>query len=553
MAPVLAALLMLVLAFFPRPALAQNAVFEVPDLNAGLDAPPDRIDRRTPRSMMASFLTAADQKDWLTAAHLLDLNDLPRERQGLIGPILARQLHAVVDRKALLDWSLLIDRPDALQTTGRQSDATAGSPRRSLLLRDLPLDPAPAAIRLNRVQVENGGDPVWVFAQETVSNVPALYARYGPSSFELALPASLRNEAFASLMWWELAGLPLLLLAAVVVGWLVHKMLQYCWRRAESRLATGVLRAMSTPFIIASVTGLVWWVTSTVFAFSGRIDFVLTPAIAIGFVTAALLLIVNGVEAALDGFMAPGEDVDLTRAEQAEARAVATRLNAIKRVLLVVVFLVGVGIVLSSANLFESLGISLLASAGALTIVLGVAARSLLGNILASLQIAMNQSARMGDRIVYKGEMCHVERIHMTYVQLRSWTGTRLVVPVGEFVSETFSNWTLQEPEMVRLLKFKLDPRIDIAALRAAFDQVLDAMAETDLGADLGDLAEAEVNITGQDAFGIDVWCSVPCKDPNTSWEMACTAREKLVTRLVDLEKDSGRPVFPAHVSAMDA
>ena len=129
-------------------------------------------------------------------------------------------------------------------------------------------------------------------------------------------------------------------------------------------------------------------------------------------VTALLLFIVGSVEALLNGLVAPGEDVDLTAAEPGEARILATRLNAARRVLVVVVFLIGTGVVLSSADLAANLGLSLLTSAGALTIVLGFAARNVLGNIMASLQIALNQSARVGDRVVYKGELCHVERIN---------------------------------------------------------------------------------------------------------------------------------------------
>lgn len=537
----------------PTPARAQEAAFEIPALNTGLTAVPDRIDRRTPRAAMSSFLQAAKGGDWDSAAHILDLGELPADRQAAEGPILARQLHDVIDRKVVLDWTMLIDRPDALQTQGGESEAQAGEPRRSLLLRDMPLDLAPAAIRLNRVLPEGAEQPVWVFPPETVRNVPALHRRYGPSRFEMALPDSLRAKTVGGLMWWELLGLPALVLTAIALGWIVHRFLQALWRRAESDVATGILRALSTPLIIASVTGLIWWVTGNVFVFSGRIDLFLAPAIVIGFVTALLLFIVNGVEVLLDRLVAPGDDVDLTGPEQADARVLATRLNAGKRILVVVVFLIGAGIVLSSANLSNNLGLSLLASAGALTLVLGFAARSVLGNIMASLQIALNQSARVGDRVLYKDELCHVERINMTFVQLRNWDSTRLIVPVEEFVSETFSNWTLQDPEMLRVLKLKLDPRADVDALRDAFNEILAEVSDMEIGKNLADLDDSSVNVADQDVFGIEVWFSVPCTDPNTSWEVACTVREKLIARAAQIEADSGKPIFPESVAGATA
>ena len=539
----------MVLTAMPVVAQSEGPYYEIETLNPGLGEVPDTIDRRTPRTAMVSFLQAGEAGDWAAAAHNLDLSDIPDAEQSERGPALAEQLHAVIERKALLDWSLLIDRPDALQVSGDRNASQAGEPRRSLLLRDLPLGIAPAAIRLNRVKASEA-DPLWIFPPETVANIPALHERYGPSRFERLLPAPLRDDAFWGLMWWELLGLPLLAVAAIALANFVHRTLQWIGHRLRNPLTTAILRATRTPIVLASVTTLVWYVTHHVFVFSGNIDVVVSPLVAVGFVTALLMLIVNVVEAILDALITPGEDVDLTREEQVEKRTIATRINAGKRIMVVVVFLIGAWIVLSTAQVFRGMGPSLLASAGLLTLLFGFAARDILANILASLQIALNQSARVGDRVVYKDELCHVERIHLTYVQLRDWDGTRLIVPVTEFISETFSNWSLQDPAMLRILRFKLDPRADVDRLREAFHDILRELSDGELGAELGDVSEAVVNVAGQDVFGIDVWFSTPCKDPNTSWEVACRVRERLVARAAEIERESDAVIFPAAVPA---
>ncbi|MDN5568670.1 MAG: mechanosensitive ion channel protein MscS, partial [Paracoccus sp. (in: a-proteobacteria)] len=332
----LALILTVLLGSFGVPAQGQEAVFETPALNTGLGPVPHRINRQTPRAAMASFLRAANDGAWRAAAHMLDLSEVPPAEQAAVGPRLARQLYDVIDRKAVLDWDMLLDRPDALQTQGGDAEAQAGEPRRSLVLRDLDLDIVPAEIRLNRIQPEGAAQPVWVFPPETVRDVPALHNIYGPSRFELALPDMMRKKTFGGLMRWEWIGLPVLVLTATFLGWLVHRTLQMGWRRADRRITTGILRASSKPLIIMSVTSLVWWVTGTIFVFSGRIDVFLAPAIATGFITALLLFIVSSVEVLLDDLIAPGEDVDLTLAKQAEARVLATRLNAARRVLVVI-------------------------------------------------------------------------------------------------------------------------------------------------------------------------------------------------------------------------
>ena len=504
--------------------------FALDEINAGMPAVPDTVDRRTPRTALKSFIVAARDRDWATAAHLLDLSDLPAERQPVDGPRLAEQLYELLERKAVIDWQTFLQRPDGLQVRGGQNDSQAGEPRRSLLLRDIDLDPVPAAIRLDRVKVGEDGDPFWIFPRETVDDIDAMHAVYGPKAFERALPEALRQKGPLGLYWWEVLGLPILLAMAIGLGRFVHLTMSWLWRRVgRRRLPSRVLRAVSGPLIVASITTLVSVVTRNIFVFSGQIDLFIGPIVAIGFVAAVLMFIVNVAEAVMDTLMAPGDDVDLTAPDHAESRAIATRLNAAKRILVVIVVIVGAGIVLSTADIFRSIGLSLLASAGAFTLVLGFAARDVLGNIMSSLQIALNQSARVGDRIVYDGELCHVERIHMTYVQLRHWEGTRLIVPVKEFVSKDFMNWSMVEPEMLRIIKFKFDPRVDVQHLREVFDRVVEEVAATDVEKRMGDLTQTAVNVAGQDALGLDVWFNVPCNDANTSWEVACDVRERMI------------------------
>ncbi|MGR3392533.1 mechanosensitive ion channel family protein [Sagittula sp.] len=522
--------------------------FEVESLNDGLGPAPDWIDRSTPRATMELLMRAGQRSDTPADApgqlgHLLNLNDLEPEVQRAAGDRLARDLGTVIARRVIVDWSQIIDRPDGLDALETSNAATAGMPRRSLLLWEIDLDGVPSAIRLERVKPE-GADPVWVISARTVRNIAPLYAAYGPTGFEKWLPDALREPAFWRLMWWEVLGVPLLIFLAGLSGWAMSRALRRIGRLASHRVTSAIFRSARIPLLIATVALVLSVGMQTIFVFSGRLNSVLSPLVAAGFVTAALMLIVNVIEVILDeitGF----EQMDLTRQQFDETRTRATRIAAVRRLLVIVVFLFGFGIVLSSANLFRTYGFSLLASAGVLTLILGFAARTILANILSSLQIALNQSARIGDRVVYKGALCHVERINFTYVQLHSWDGTRLVVPVNEFTSTTFENWTLKEPEMLRVLKFKLAPSVDIDRLRTCLGEVLDELDPEELD----DRDKASVSVTGQDAFGIDVWFMVPCRDPNTSWDVACTARERLVARLARIEEE-GATVFPEVPSA---
>jgi len=272
---------------------------------------------------------------------------------------------------------------------------------------------------------------------------------------------------------------------------------------------------------------------------------VLVPTAWLGLIGAGLWFVVNCVEVILD-HLTQVEETDLTLKEEVHKRTTATRISAARRVFVVAVVLVGGGIFLSQTNVFQNLGLTLLGTAGAVTLVLGFAARSILSNIMSSLQIALNGSAKIGDRIVFNDALCHVERIHFTYVQLRDWDGTRLVVPVTEFVSTPFKNWTMQEPEMLRIVKIKLSHTADVDALRDAFDKVIDELDEKYVG----NRDDVCVRVAGQDVLGKDVWFLVPCADPNTSWEAACDAREGIMAEIHKLAEKEGVDYFPQATAA---
>ncbi len=515
-------------------------VYEVESLNAGLARAPAWFERETPQGAMESFLEAAARADWDAAAHMLNLADVAEAAQAEDGPLLARQLYHVLDRKVIIDWADLLDRPDAIDTRQSSDAAMAGQPRKSIRLWLLELDNRAVPIRLNRVQAE-GSDPVWVFSRQTVANIPALFDRYGPSRLEQSLPGALRSAAFWGLQWWEVIALPLVVALVIGAGLGTHWLFT---RPRDGTRVAAILRAVRGPAVLLAMTLALSQLTR-IFVFSGRIDTVLSPLAAIGFVAAVIWSIVNVVDEIMDRLVTfEGDELSEIGEEEERKRRAATKIAALRRLIVVLVTLVGAGIVLREADVLRALGFSLLASAGALTLILAYAARDVLSNIMSSIQISMNQSARIGDRIVYKDYLCSVERINFTYVQLRVWTGRRLVVPVTEFVSECFENWTMKEPFMMREVRLRLAHDVDVDRLRQIYDAVLD---------DLDDPTERPearaVYVTHQNVFGTEVLFLVPCEDPNRCWAFACEVREGLLKRIAEAEKDGAR-IFPEAVPA---
>ncbi|EPX76023.1 mechanosensitive ion channel family protein [Salipiger mucosus] len=511
--------------------------FEIESLNAGLGTMPDGLDRTTPRSSLESFLIAARNGNWSAAMHMLDLSDIPRGDQPGEGRARAEDFLNLLERKIVINWLGVPDRPDGMSTRGPSNDPMAGVSRRSIALWYVDLGGRPMPIRINRVKPE-GADPVWVLSRQTVDHLPALGQAFGPSELEQMLPGILRQHAFWGLRWWEVAGLPIGLLITALAGWITHWLLSKGYNRNRRIAPDSLLVAVRGPIVLLVMTVVLGLLSNRLFIFSGRIETVLSPLTILGVVAAVLWLVVNAADAILAKLVSfDGAELSAVGEGQEQRRSVATKVSAARRFLLVIIAVVGAGIVLNEASVMQSLGISLLASAGTITLLMAFAGRNILSNIMASLQISLNQSARIGDRIEYQGHICSVERINFTYVQLRIWTGKRLVVPVADFVAEPFENWTMQEQNNIFLVTLRLDHRADIRPLREAYHALLDRRGIRD-----GD--ERGVLVTDHDVFGQTVLFLIPSDDPNEGWTFSCEMREALLTKAREIDS-TAEPLFP--------
>ena len=123
-------------------------------------------------------------------------------------------------------------------------------------------------------------------------------------------------------------------------------------------------------------------------------------------------------------------------------RKIHTQLLFVERVIdIAIVVIATIAITFSFEGWFE-IGRSLIASAGLLSVILGLAAQKSIGNLIAGFQIAFTQPIRIDDAVVVENEWGWIEEITLTYVVIRVWDLRRLVVPISYFVSQPFQNWT---------------------------------------------------------------------------------------------------------------
>lgn len=118
---------------------------------------------------------------------------------------------------------------------------------------------------------------------------------------------------------------------------------------------------------------------------------------------------------------------------------------------------------------------SILASAGLVSVVAGLAAQSSLGNMFAGIQLAFTDAIRVGDTVVVPGETQpgRVEEVTLTYVVVRIWDERRVILPSSEFTTKSFENWTRKSPAQLVAFDIEVDWRAPVAEIRAETERLL--------------------------------------------------------------------------------
>ena len=181
---------------------------------------------------------------------------------------------------------------------------------------------------------------------------------------------------------------------------------------------------------------------------------------------------------------------------------------------------------------------SLLASAGIGGIILGFAAKPVLGNLLAGMQIALTQPFRIDDVLHVQGEWCWVEEVTATYVVLRVWDLRRLVVPLQWFIENPFQNWSRNDTEMMGTVFITVDYSMPIEPLRTEFERLLEQAPDWD-----GKTKIVQVTEAGE--ANIEVRFLLSARDSSSLWNLRCAIREGLITFI--------QAQFPAHLPRVRA
>jgi small-conductance mechanosensitive channel len=215
-----------------------------------------------------------------------------------------------------------------------------------------------------------------------------------------------------------------------------------------------------------------------------------------------------------------------------------TQITLLKRVATAVVLVLGVGGVLLMIPAVQRLGTTILASAGLVSVVVGLAVQGVLANVFAGLQVAFTSSIRVEDVVLVEGQQGRVHEITLTYVVISMSDGRSLILPSTYFTTTPFENWSRDSRELNGTVVMDLTWDAPVEWIRHRVEQLVDA-------SDLWDGRSVDTSISNAEGGLVKINIILSARNSGDLWTLRNQVREKLVQELKEKYPES-LPSLPA-------
>jgi small-conductance mechanosensitive channel len=204
---------------------------------------------------------------------------------------------------------------------------------------------------------------------------------------------------------------------------------------------------------------------------------------------------------------------------------VHTQVRFLKRLVISVIFVLAGGSMLMVFDKVRQLGTSILASAGIIGILVGLAAQRSITNMLVGLQLVLTQPIRLDDVVIIENEWGRIEEITTTYVVVKLWDLRRLIVPTTWFTENPFQNWTRVSSELLGSVFLHTDYTLPVDAVREELQRVVSESPWWN-----GKVAAVQVTDTTEQTMELRLLVSA--NDASAAFDLRCEVREKMIAFL---------------------
>jgi len=320
-------------------------------------------------------------------------------------------------------------------------------------------------------------------------------------------------QNFKTAVW--LVGVPILL--GLIGHFFLFKMIRKIVLRTGSVIDDSLVRHCYRPLQWTVVIFVIRLVLPA--ALSDRISAGVNHVLSLLLIAAVSWLLIKSVYV-LEDYIISRFEVDVK--DNLRARKIHTQIRVLKRIVIIVVGIIALSTMLMTFPKVRQLGTTILASAGIIGIVVGMAAQRTIGTFIAGLQIAFTLSIRVDDVVIVEKEWGPIEEITLNYVVVRIWDLRRLVVPITYFIEKPFQNWTRVTADILGTIFLYVDYMVPIDAIREELQRLLKE-------SELWDGKVCVLQVTNTSERTIELRALVSASDASRAWSLRCEIREKLI------------------------
>lgn len=305
---------------------------------------------------------------------------------------------------------------------------------------------------------------------------------------------------------------------ALVAHYLIFKTLERVSKRTKTVFDASLVQHCSQPMRFVIVLLAISFVLPLLNMPPTMLDFV-KHLLSLCFIASVAWLIVR-FTFVLNDLILSRYKVDVR--DNLQARKIQTQLQIFKKIVVVVVTILALATMLMTFEKVRQLGATILASAGIVGIILGLAAQRTIATLLAGLQIAITQPIRVDDVVIVENEWGRIEEITFTYVVVRIWDLRRLVLPITYFIEKPFQNWTRVTADILGTVFIYVDYTVPIQAIREELHRILKST-------NLWDGKAWVLQVTNATERTVELRALMSAPDAPTAWNLRCEVREKLI------------------------
>ncbi|MEV1072768.1 mechanosensitive ion channel family protein [Micromonospora parva] len=218
----------------------------------------------------------------------------------------------------------------------------------------------------------------------------------------------------------------------------------------------------------------------------------------------------------------PGDGVASRRVRRAR-----TQIRPVRRLTVAIVTIVAIGLILITFRPVRLFGVSVLTSAGVIGALIGLSARTALGNAFAGVQVAFADGLHVGDVLVVDGEWGRVEEVKLTNVVIRLWDERMLILPTTYFTERPFQNWTRNESRVIGKIQLHVDHTADLDDLRRETRRLVESSS-------LWDRDQWVLQMVDSTPQTVVIQVQASAADGASAWDLRCDLREGLICYLRD-------------------